>query len=99
MKIPKELQKKYKKKHSANRTTNLPKRLPEQGSFDELRHYLDLESAKDRKVNTVEHQKMMKRIQALRSAIKKNIIENIEELKVLNILIYKLTIMNSLFQE
>ena len=82
MKLPKELQKKYKKKHSATRTTNLPKRLPEQGSFDELRHYLDLESSKDSKVNIVEHQKMMKRIQALRPAIKKNIIENIEELEV-----------------
>jgi len=83
MKLPKDLQKKYKKKHSTKRTTNHPKKLPEQGSFDELKHYLNLASAKERKVNIVENQKMMNRIQTLQPVIKNNILKNIEELEAL----------------
>jgi len=82
MKLPKDLQHKYRKKASkrvTGRTTSTNNNL----SFDDLRYYLNQQSTKKKQVNLAEHQKIMEKIQSIRPIIKKNIIDNIHELELL----------------
>jgi len=82
MKLPKDLQQKYRKKAS-KRVTGRTKSTNNNLTFDDLRYYLNEQSTKKTQVNLAEHQKMMKKIQSIRPIIKENIIDNIHELELL----------------
>ncbi|MFX1296918.1 MAG: hypothetical protein ACFFD2_18930 [Promethearchaeota archaeon] len=82
MKLPKELQQKYRKKVT-KRVTNRSQSNSNNLSFDDLRYYLNKQSTKKTQVNLAEHQKMMKEIQSIRPKIKEKIKANIHILKLL----------------
>ncbi|GAH53256.1 unnamed protein product, partial [marine sediment metagenome] len=86
MKLPKELQKKYKKKARKRISINdngINEKIPGTGSFQDLRNLLNQQAGKERHFNPAEHQKMMKKIQSTRPIIKANILELIQELQQL----------------
>jgi len=82
MKLPKELQQKYKKK-AVKRVSDGTDITNNNLSFNDLRSLLNKQSAKKTKVNMAEHQKMMKKLRSIRPIIKKNIRDNIHELELL----------------
>jgi len=86
MKLPKELQKKYKKKARKRISSNkdgTKKHTSDTGSFQDLRNLLNQQAGKERVFNPAEQQKMMKEIQSTRPIIKANILELIQELQQL----------------
>ena len=86
MKLPKELQKKYKKKARKRisiSNNGINKKTPVTGSFQDLRKFLNQQAGKETRFNPAEQQKMMKKIQSTRPIIKANILEMIHELQQL----------------